>query len=175
MCEADRRAPYAVPLELHETKAGILVMVFSLLLWKVMEKWNGEHRSTYCFNYPIGRTIHDANARVGNHRRALHFAASPDGAHLLVENYGSHILAVLPAFHVWDPVKKGMLGSRCWLSSGCTPVACLTCDGLELEVLHDPAYWHDLKKPGSFPGGLDLTQLSTSNAVWHQYAERSLQ
>jgi hypothetical protein len=75
MCEADRRAPYAVPLELHETKAGILVMVFSLLLWKVTEKWNGEHSSSYGFTYPIGRTIRDANARVGNHRRALHFAA----------------------------------------------------------------------------------------------------
>ncbi len=61
---------------------------------KVTTKRPGEHVSVHSFTYPIGRTIYDQNAAVGDHDRALHFTASPDSAKYLKGNYGSHRLAV---------------------------------------------------------------------------------
>jgi hypothetical protein len=164
MCVEFREQPYVVTLKRFCTEDGSEVVYYSLLLGKVTHKRNGEHRSSHGFAWPIGRPIRDANAIVGLHDRALHFASSPKSAHRL-HGYGSHRLAVLPAPKVWEPVRNGSKTPRCWHSSGGIVLFCADCDGIRLPVLDDPAFWHDLALPGSLPGGLSLLDLLDKKAV----------
>jgi hypothetical protein len=96
MCVEFLEKPYALPLEFEYTRDNLLILTFSLLLGKVTELRRGVHVSTRGFEFPIGRMAYDSNARIGHHRRALHYASSPQSAHHLKGDYGSHIVAVLP-------------------------------------------------------------------------------
>lgn len=175
MCYYDSTQPFALPLRQHRTKNGILVMDYSLVLWKVTSKnpRDGEHWSSGGFCYPIGRTVYDANAIVGNHSRALHFAASPNSARSLQYGSDSHRLAVLPTPQVWKPVKNSRQTNRCWHSSGATTLFCCECDGIEFDVLYNPDFLKDLKRPARSCGGLVLRDLLESDAVWHQQVQLS--
>jgi hypothetical protein len=173
MCHQFYERPYTVVLKQRHTKKGTLVLIYSLLLGKVTEKRNGQHISTNNFGWPIGRIVHDSNAVVGHHGRALHFAASPDSTKKL-GSYGSHRLAVLPAPAIWDPIRKDSYAPRCWHSSGGIATFCLDCDGIELDVINNPDFWQDLKRPRRFPGGVSLTQLLADKSVWHKQVEVNL-
>jgi hypothetical protein len=172
MCYYDPAQPYAVPLKFSHTESGVMVMDYSLLLGKVTEKRNGEHRSCRNFTYPIGRTVRDSNAHAGSHEYGLHFAASPDSAkHLVGIGYGSHRLGILPAPRIWDPIVIAGQTNRCWHSTGATALFCLDCDDIELDVLTNPDFWNDLTKQSrKSRHGLSFTELLDSNAVWHQRA-----
>jgi hypothetical protein len=156
MCFEDPTQPYALPLEVHDNR-----MTFSVLLLKVTELRSGVHQSRLGFPYPVRRLVTDPNAQVGDHEKALHFAASPDVAHLL-QSYGSHRLAVLPAPQVWDPVNWRGFQSRCWHSRGALTLFCYDCEGVELDVVPNAAFWHDLK--------LSPEYLSPEfiHSVWHK-------
>jgi hypothetical protein len=172
MCHIDHTQPYAIPLKQRRKQNGILVLDYSLLLGKVVEKRNGEHISHMGFTYPIGQTVYDQNAIMGDHGRCLHFTASPESAkRLRGGGYGSHVLGVLPPPSVWAPVTKNNLIKRCWHSGSATALFCYECDGIGLDIINNPNFWEDLKKPGSFPNGLTLSQLLADNLVWHQQVE----
>jgi hypothetical protein len=117
MCFEDPTQPYAMPLAVHRTWLHTNVLTYSVLLLKVTQLCGDVHRSRMGgFAYPVRQLVSDPNARVGNHQRALHFAASPAVAYQL-NSYGSHRLAVLPGREVWDPVSRRCgLNKRCWHS-----------------------------------------------------------
>ena len=168
MCEYDSSEPLAIPLRRRRTKKGLLLMDYSILLGKVTQKRNGEHLSSRGFTWPISRTVHDSNALVGDHGRALHFTASPASAHRF-NGYGSHRLGVLPAPQLWDPLdENGKQLSRCYHSSGGVILLCMDCDNYQLDVLENPDFWQDLKQPGRLPGGLKFSELLASDSVWHK-------
>jgi hypothetical protein len=144
MCYKDKMKPYALPLSLRDVAGDRQIMTYSMLLGKVTTKRHGEHVSLRGFTYPIGRTVYDQNAVVGDHGRALHFTASPDSAHRLKDAYGSHRLAVLPAPVLWDPTETDGLSKRCWHSVGAHNLLCLDCSGVELDVLTRLDFWEDL-------------------------------
>jgi hypothetical protein len=170
MCVEFDERPYIVPLKQHYTKEGILVLTYSLLLGKVTEKRHGSHISSHEFTWPIGGTVYDPNAIVGDHGRSLHFAPSPDSAKDLLEGYGSHLLGVLPAPAVWDPVKKQQKTERCWHSSGAHTLFCLGCENYQLDVLTNADFWRDLSKR-SRRASRDLDLSSLIPSVWHQQVE----
>jgi hypothetical protein len=87
--------------------------------------------------------VSDPKAIVGDHEFGLHFAASPFDTAALDE-YGSHVLTVLPGPKVWDPVTQDALTDRCWHASSCLPAVCLSCDQLSLSELTNPLFWQDL-------------------------------
>jgi hypothetical protein len=139
MCYYDPTQPFGLPLEVRGNQ-----LTYSLLLLKVTELRFGVHQSRMGFTYPVRRLVTDPNALVGDHERALHFAVSPAIADRL-NSYGSHRLAVLPAPEVWDPVNWRGFQNRCWHSGGCVALFCYDCEGVELEVVPNPAFWQDLK------------------------------
>jgi hypothetical protein len=159
MCHKDSTKPYALPLSRQDVADGMQIMRYSMMLGKVTTKRNGEHVSSQGFTYPIGRTVYDQNAIVGDHGRALHFTASPDSTKYLQGNYGSHRLAVLPAPVIWDSPETHGLTKRCWHSFGAHSLLCLDCEGVELDVLTRPDFWQDLMLP-------DFT--IPLEAVWHK-------
>jgi hypothetical protein len=166
MCYEFTAEPLAVPLKLRRAKSGSLVLTYSLLLGKVTEKKYKNHRSREGFMYPIGRAVTDPNAIVGDHNFGLHFAASPFDTTGLDE-YGSHVLAVLPGPKLWEPVTQNALTGRCWHASGCLPTVCLSCDVLTVSELTDPLFWQDLSKwPGSEPA--DCIYTTPLYKLWHQ-------
>jgi hypothetical protein len=144
MCFEDPTRPYAFPLDVRQSWFNTNVLTYSLLLLKVTGFHNDMHWSRMAFPYPLRQLVSDPNARVGDHERALHFAASPAVAHML-NSYGSHRLAVLPAPKVWDPVNWRGYQNRCWHSGGCVPLFCYDCEGVELDVVSNPDFRHDLK------------------------------
>jgi hypothetical protein len=123
------------------------------------------------FTYPIGRTVHDPKARIGDHSFGLHFFASPDSAKSQGGSYGSHRLAVLPAPQVWASVESSVQTPRCWHSGSATTLLCLDCQRIELDVLTNPDFWEDLKRPRSLPGGIRITYLLAANVIWHRSVE----
>jgi hypothetical protein len=161
MCIEDPMQPYALPLEEHRTWNNVRVLTYSLLLGKVTGFRSGEHFSSRGLLYPLRRAVYDLNARAGNHELALHFTASPDSASRL-EGYGSHRLAVLPAPKVWDSVSHRGLQNRCWHSLGCTPLFCMDCMRIELDVLTNPDFWKDLQLSPGQSHGIPLF------TVWHK-------
>ena len=177
MCFRHLGLPYVLVLDQWTAKNGIQVMTFGLVFGKVAGYRNGMHRTLNDFTWPIGRTVYDPQAIVGHHYYGLHFLASPAYAPLL-NAYDSHVLAVLPSPHVWDPVilptpemLKQAQPPRCWHSSGGTILQCLTCSRMELDVLSNPDFLRDLKRPRSLPGGLNITDLLTGNAIWQEQVE----
>jgi hypothetical protein len=173
MCYEFDEQPYIIPLEQHQTQAGVLLLTYSFLLGKVTEKRQGEHISSRGFFWPIGRNVSDSNAIVGDHDRALHFAPSPDCASELIGEYGSHLLGVLPAPAIWDPVKKQQKTERCWHSPGAHTLFCFSCENYQLDVLTDSDFWRDLSKQSRRSSrGKDLSSLIPS--VWHQQVELSV-
>jgi hypothetical protein len=166
MCYPFKAEPLAVPLKLRLAKSGKRILTYSLLFGKVTEKKFGKHRSIHGFTYPIGRTVFDPNAIVGDHEFGLHFAASPfDVADL--DEYGSHVLAVLPGPKVWDPVRQDDLSGRCWHANACLPAVCLTCDPLSLPELTNPDFWQDLSK-WSGSASVDCLFRTPLYQVWHR-------
>jgi hypothetical protein len=148
MCYEDPTQPYVLPLGLHRTAENILVMTYSLLLGKVTQLRDGQHISYMGFTYPIGRTVPDPNAQVGDHNYGLHFTASPASAHRL-PSYSSHRLAVLPAPQMWKSLEDGGDIDRCWHSNGATTLFCLDCENIDLDVLSNVDFWrYLLKNPG---------------------------
>jgi hypothetical protein len=161
MCVYLPDAPYAIPLEEHYTWNNNRILTYSLLLTKVTELRNNVHQ-TSGFSYPLRQGVYDQNAIVGDHKRALHFGSTPDSAKSLLNGYGSHRLAVIPARKVWDPVHMCYLHDRCWHSYGASVWFCYDCEGYKLDVVTDPAFWKDLKLgPGYFSKEL-------INSVWHK-------
>jgi hypothetical protein len=166
MCIATNDQPYAVPLKLRYAKNGTLILTYSLLLGKVTEKVRGRHISSMGITYPVGGSVYDQQAIVGDHDSGLHFAATPLDTETLV-GFGSHRLAVLPAPKVWDPVKHTDLTDRCWHSTGCTIAACLDCEGILPSVLTNPLFWQDLRKRyGSSPD--DIIYRTPLYKIWHR-------
>ena len=142
MCLRVPGQPKRLILERHHTRDGTLVETYTFALGKVTEFRTGEHRSQRGFTYPIGQTVFDSNARVGDHENGLHFIADHANARLM-DSFGSHRLAVLPAPQLWDlPVESGeQPRRRCWHSSGATTLFCIDCLGLKLEELNNPEFW----------------------------------
>jgi hypothetical protein len=154
--------PYALPLEEHYTWNNTRKLTYSLLLTKVTVLRNHIHQTRNGFTYPVRQSVYDPNAIVGDHKRALHFGSSPDSAKSLLNSYGSHRLVVIPALKVWDPVHQDCLHYRCWHSYGAAVLFCYDCEGYELEVVTNPAFWSDLKlSPGHF-------SKEFINSVWHK-------
>jgi hypothetical protein len=170
MCGYDPTQPYVIPLEQRPRRNGKTLLTCGLVLGKVTSLRNGEHSSGLGFKYPIGRTVHDPKAVVGNHASGLHFAASPASAHMF-NYFGSHRLAVLPAPEVWDPVQQFVRTPRCYHSRSATTICCLDCDRIEVDVLNNPDFIHDLMRPRSLPGGLSIKDLLAENLIWHQRVE----
>jgi hypothetical protein len=172
MCIEFLEKPYALPLEFEYTRRNTRVLKYSLLLGKVTEKRGGVHVSTRGFEFPIGRMVHDANARIGDHGRALHYASSPKSAHRLKGAYGSHRLAVLPPPHVWKAIEKAGMTNRCWHSSGGRALFCLDCSGIKFDVLKNPDFWKDLRlNPGETPNSLGVPL----REVWHRTIEQPIE
>jgi hypothetical protein len=172
MCIEFLEKPYALPLEFEYTRRNTRVLKYSLLLGKVTEKRGGVHVSTRGFEFPIGRMVYDSNARIGDHRKALHYASSPKSAHRLKEAYGSHRLAVLPPPHVWKAIEKAGMTNRCWHSSGGRALFCLDCSGIKLDVLKNPDFWKDLRlNPGESPNSLGVPL----REVWHRTIEQPIE
>ena len=144
MCYRDSLEPFGIPLDWVYTRDGREAMVYSLMLGKVTSiNSYGEHVSNRGFTYPIQKPVYDSNAVVGDHNRALHFAASPESATNLLDSYGSHRLAVLPSPQLWEPPDR-KLTDRCWHSSGGTALFCMDCENIDLDVLDKPEFWGDM-------------------------------
>jgi hypothetical protein len=178
MCYKHLGFPYVLVLDQWTTKTDIEVLTFGLVFGKVADYRHDMHRTTRDFKWPIGQTVRDPRARVGHHDYGLHFFASP--AYAQQENrYRGHVLAVLPSPQVWHPaiqlptpeMLKQPQQPRCYHSSGATILACLTCSGMELDVLSNPDFLRDLKRPRSLPGGRTITDLLTENVIWQQQVE----
>jgi hypothetical protein len=145
MCEKFNELPYAVPLGEPFTWNNTRFLNFSLLLTKVTQLRGGMHQSSRGFAYPMRRMVADPKAIVGRHDLALHFGTTPESAARKLKSYGSHRLAVLPGSHVWDPVQQCGFTKRCWHAGSCRVLFCYDCSGVQLDVVSDPAFWHDLK------------------------------
>jgi hypothetical protein len=135
---------------------------------------SGEHTSALGgFTWPIGRTVYDANAIVGDHSRSLHFLPSIEIAESL-SSYGSHRLVVLPAPQLWEaPLPSRRQPPRCYHSSGATTLFCVDCFGLRPQDLENPDFWHDLTKPrlrSALPPATndDIVLAIPRSAVWHR-------
>jgi hypothetical protein len=184
MCYKDDSLPFYLPWELRNTSNGTRCLTYTILLGKVTTKRNGEHISSRGLLYPIHQTIHDVNAKEGNHEHALHFAANPECTLALPDSYGSHRLAVLPPPDVWDPHEEWNLvkgwdprkelqppkpvdfPSRCWHSNGCTILFCMDCWKLKPEDLTNMDFWRAFKKSCELS---DSSLLSLSrDQVWHR-------
>jgi hypothetical protein len=166
MCHIDTTEPLVFPLR-RRTKNGVIVLDYTFLLGKVTEKRNGEHVSSRGFTWPVGHAVHDANAVIGHHERALHYAASPKSAHNFLA-YGSHRLGVLPAHKLWRSIEEAGHMNRCWHSSGGVVILCMDCDNYQLDVLDNPDFWKDLKRPGRLPSVLTFSGLLAADSVWHE-------
>jgi hypothetical protein len=145
MCEKFDELPYALPLGEPFTWHNTRVLNFGLLLTKVTHLRGGMYQSSRGFTYPMRRMVSDPNAIVGRHDLALHFGTTPESAARKLGSYGSHRLAVLPGRQVWDPVQQRGLTKRCWHAGSCGVLFCYDCAGVQLDVVHDPAFWRDLK------------------------------
>jgi hypothetical protein len=147
MCFDDPSVPSLMPVAVTTTSTGTKLLTVSLLLGKVTTIRRGEHISFRGMRYPLLETIHDPQAIQGSHDSALHFAATPECAIGLPDEFGSHRLAALPAPAVWDPLEKWYAAtdekrkSRCWHSDGCLPLFCLDCENLTPEDLTNPDFW----------------------------------
>jgi hypothetical protein len=112
MCEKVAGQPNELILERYRTKNGTWIETYIYPLGKVTHLRGNDHTSSRGFAYPLGQTVHDPNAKVGNHSTALHFIANPVTDKL--DAYGSHVLVVLPAPQIWDPpVENGKQPARC--------------------------------------------------------------
>jgi hypothetical protein len=167
MCYIDATQPYILPLEHRTCKDGRMILIYSLLLGKATTLRNGKHRSMHNFTYPIGHTVYDPHAIVGHHEHGLHFTASPASAHL-VNSFGSHRLAVLPAPQLWRSLEQDGHQNRCWHSAGGITFLCVDCENIEFDVLTNPDFLRDLKISRSFTGRIPFSDLCDS--VWRQYA-----
>jgi hypothetical protein len=167
MCFQDASAPVIIPVAMEKIRTGAQLLTVSLLLGKVTTvRRNGEHISFRGLRYPIGQTIRDTKAKIGDHDFALHFATTPACTIGLPDEFGSHRLAVLPGPRVWDPITKKDQKGRCWHSDSCTPVVCLDCWKLKPEELTNPDFWRAFKmcsgRNDSFLRTLPLDQ------IWHR-------
>jgi hypothetical protein len=163
MCFEDPTQPYAMPLAVHRTWLRTEVLTYSVLLLKVTQLCGDVHRSHMGgFAYPVRQLVNDPNAKVADHQRALHFAASPAVAYQL-SSYGSHRLAVLPGRKVWDPVsRRHGLNNRCWHSDSALTAFCYDCEGVTLDVVKDPDFWQDLKLSPQYISDEFI------DSVWHK-------
>jgi hypothetical protein len=173
MCEKVNGQPIELILDRYQTKNGTWIETYTFSLGKVTSLTNGEHKSGRGFAYPVGQTVSDPNAMVGNHSTALHFIANPVTDKL--ESYGSHPLVVLPAPQLWDPpVENGKQPSRCWHSNGCSILFCITCAGLKPDDLTNPDFWQDITKPRKRTATRKTTKKDEfvlrlpRNSVWHK-------
>jgi hypothetical protein len=161
MCVKLSEQPYALPLEEHYSWNHRRFLTYSLLLTKVTELHNNVHQ-TRRFSYPIRHMVYDPNAKIGDHKRSLHFGSSPESAETALSSYGSHRLAVLPAPKVWDPVHSDHLQYRCWHSYGAAVLFCYDCEGVAPDIVTNPDFWDDLKlSPEYFTKGF-------IHSVWHK-------
>src|SRR5918999_4913075 len=146
MCEEVSGKPRKVIIYRCRTRDGKFYEVNTHVMGKVTNLRNGEHKSGRGFTYPIGQTITDPNAQVGNHSYGLHLIGDPASNEL--DSYGSHRLAVLPAPEVWDPlVETDEQQKRCYHSSGVSTLFCVDCDHLKAEELNNPQFWQSLFVP----------------------------
>jgi hypothetical protein len=67
MCFRHSGIPYVLPLDQRTGKTGIEEMIFGLVFGKVAGYRDGMHRTTRDFQWPIGKTVRDSQAVVGNH------------------------------------------------------------------------------------------------------------
>jgi hypothetical protein len=172
----NRRAIDPIRIVIHRQSAqnGALVETQTLALAKVTGKTRaGEHISSHKFVYPIGQTVYDPNARVGDHANSLHFLPAVEYAPDY-SSYGSCIVIVVPGPHLWDlPVASGEQPAHCLHSNSCTPLFCLTCQGLTLDDLKHDAFWRDLplahRRSGVSAVSNRHAVLPVSrNNVWHE-------
>ena len=149
MCHSDPEQPYRLELERRPHPNGTTIATYTFPLGKVTSFRNGEHYSSRGFLWPIGRAVHDTNAKAGAHDHCLHFTASGASAYAPgFSSYGSHPLLVLPAPQLWDdPFGKGGLKNRCWHSTGGVVLVCSACLNLKPEDLKNPEFWDEITNP----------------------------
>jgi hypothetical protein len=146
MCYDDETSPFMLPLTETTTETGLTLRTEGLLLGKVTTiRKGGEHISFKGLRYPLLQSVHDTKAIVGRHDLALHFAATPACTLGLPDEFGSHRLACLPSWQVWDPYTTDSRKPRCWHSDGCIPLFCLTCWNLAPADLDNPDFWECFK------------------------------
>jgi hypothetical protein len=172
MCHIDPERPYRLVLERRTKRDGSAIITYTYPLGKVTTLRNREHYSGSSFRWPIGKTVHDPNAKQGMHGPCLHFTASGASAFAPgFSSYGSHPLVVLPAPELWDePFGKGGLQNRCWHSSGGVVLFCAACLNLQLEDLRNPAFWLEITTPrraASASAGFSALRIPRDQ-VWHR-------
>jgi hypothetical protein len=174
MCHYDPAQPYRLELARRKQRDGTAIATYTFPLGKVTTLRKREHYSGNGFRWPIGKTVHDRNAKQGAHEQCLHFTASAASAFAPgFSSYGSHPLVVLPAPQLWDdPIGKAGLQNRCWHSNGGSVLLCATCLGLTPEDLQNPAFWQEITKPRQRQAAsstADFFDLRIPrNAIWHR-------
>jgi hypothetical protein len=163
MCVETTMRPFILPLVETTTRTGETLRTESLLLGKVTTLRNREHISFKGLLYPLLQPVHDTKAIVGDHQKALHFAATPECTIGLPDEFGSHKVAVLPSRQVWAPYTNEIKKPRCWHADGCIPLFCLSCWNLTPDDLQNPDFWQCFKtycaKNGDFLRTLSLDQI----------------
>jgi hypothetical protein len=166
MCFEELTSPFLLPLTETTTRTGTKLQTVSLLLGKVTTLRKGEHISFKGLRYPILQPVHDTKALVGDHQKALHFAATPACTLGLPDEFGSHQLAVLPSRRVWDPYTEEIQKKRCWHADGCIPLFCLSCWNLTPADLYNPDFWHAFKLYCAKRG--DLLRTLSLDQIWQR-------
>jgi hypothetical protein len=148
MCIKVPGHPRELTLQERRTRNGKTIETYTVALGKVTSKHrNDDHTSSRGFTYPIGKTVHDPNVKIGDHQLCLHFIADPASDKL--DEYGSHRLLILPCPQLWDPPGAGgeQPKSKCWHSSGATSLICVDYAKLTPEDLENPEFWESMTKP----------------------------
>jgi hypothetical protein len=175
MCHIDAEQPYQLELERRTKRDGSTIITYTFPLGKVTTLRNRQHYSGNSFRWPIGKTVHDPNAKQGVHGPSLHFTASGASAFAPgFSSYGSHPLVVLPGPQLWDdPLGKAGLQNRCWHSSQGVILFCAACLNLKPEDLRNPAFWQEITMPqqrrriAAAPAGFFDLRIPRDK-VWHR-------
>jgi hypothetical protein len=173
MCHIDSARPYQLVLERRTKRDGSTIFTYTFPLGKVTTLRNRVHYSSNSFRWPIGKTVHDPNAKPGQHGPCLHFTASGASAFASgFSSYGSHPLVVLPGPQLWDdPLGKAGLQNRCWHSASGSILFCTTCLGLKPQDLNNPAFWQEITNPRgrTAAAAADFVALRIPrDQVWHR-------
>jgi hypothetical protein len=66
MCIKVSGQPCRLVLTRYRARNGKIIEVYTYAFGKVTNLRNGKHKSMRNFTYPIGQTVHDPNAKVGD-------------------------------------------------------------------------------------------------------------
>src|SRR4051794_11880734 len=101
----------------------------ALITYKVLK--GREHVSSHGMAYPLGQTLVDPKAVLGDHTRCIHMVPSEDVARsAMMKSYGDHIMAMLvPVSRIWTNAVSSSDNAeatrvRCWHTDTCLPIWC---------------------------------------------------